>query len=116
MDRSEVKNLQKVDHTPAELDEASKILLRAAALIEEKGWCTGVFASAGRMCARGAIYRAATGSPYPDYDCKAGVEAESRIAASVGGQHPCDVGGWNNARGRTKDEVVAKLRAVALGL
>lgn len=115
MDHSEVKHLPKVDHTPAELDAASKILLKAAAVIEERGLAKGERCNAkGAMCVHGAIAFAAHGDPHA-WEQDDGRLAVTRMVEAVdpgcGGAAQ-----WNNARERTKDEVVAKLRAVALGL
>jgi len=56
MDHSEVKHLPKVDHTPAELDEASGLLLRTAAYLEEHGHCRGsALDERGGRCVIGAM-------------------------------------------------------------
>ena len=118
MDHSEVKHLPKVDHTPADLDEPARLLLRAAALLEERGWCQNIQEDGqGRMCALGAINNAegagATNRGLPF--TKAGREANARLCKAVG----TDFFGpamWNNHPQRTQAEVVSKLRAVALGL
>lgn len=123
MDLSEVKHLPRVDHTPAELDEPAKLLLKAADLIEKYGLAKWMTCDAeGRMCLRGAI-RVAGGAEkargitawWRSDDMEK--EADARIRRSLGdrsdfGDTSAD---WNNAYERTKDEVVAKLRAVALG-
>lgn len=105
MDHSETKYLPRVDHAPAELDDASKILLKAAALIEESGWCQNAMFDKGRMCALGAI---GTAGRYQ----QSAYDARDRLQSAL----HAGVGAWNDVDGRTKDEVVAKLRAVALGL
>lgn len=121
MDHSEVKHLPKVDHTPAELDEPSKLLLRAASLIETHGWCQyNVCDERGRMCVNGALLKAYTGSPdWPDDQSVASNSyppaiASRRLAMAVGvlANHASV---WNNEDARTKDEVISKLRAAALG-
>ena len=89
-----------------ELDEASKVLLRAADLIEDRGWCQRALEDdMGRYCAIGAILQVP------------GTTDERSVAATRLMKSICerDVAVWNNAPGRTKEEVVAKLRAVALG-
>lgn len=107
MDHSEVKHLPKVDHTPDDLDEASKLLLKAADLLEIPGvWGQGSFSEKrviGSHCAMTAIR-----SLSKHY------EAEQRFARAFGGV--LNVYEWNDTEGRTKEEVIAKLRAVALGL
>lgn len=105
MDHSEVKNFPKVDHTPAELDDLSRALLKAADYIERHGWqqeflgCGG-----GPVCVLGGIYYANEGRYY--------ITAAGRLMDSLGGR----ADQWNDRPGRTQAEVVAKLRAVALGL
>ena len=99
------------------LDEASKILLKAASLIEERGWCQHALEThEGRMCANGAVWIAAgrpvskDGVPPPEWHLTYRA-ARTRLWSSVGHVHD-----WNDAKDRTQAEVVAKLRAVALGL
>jgi hypothetical protein len=107
MDLSEVKHLPKVDHTPAELDEASKLLLKAAVLIEEHGlWQGDPRKAVGGICAILAIPR----------DSPAAYDAQERLIKAVGGTRIVHVFEWNDAPERTAAEVCAKLRAVALGL
>jgi hypothetical protein len=114
MDHSEVKHL-KVDHTPAVLDELSVRLLKAASHIEDHGWCQNtVRTTEGRVCVAGAIFAVTNNDANPDplRNC---MFAAFRVAigcAPDGGGIP----NWNDQPGRTKDEAVAKLRAVALGL
>ena len=104
MDHSEVKHLPKVDHSPADLDATAKTILMAASLIEERGWCQGEYSRNGRLCMLGAI-RVAEGS---DDDASGAV---ARLRASMNVKFPHE---WNDDPKRTKEEVVAKLRAVAL--
>jgi hypothetical protein len=121
MDHSEVKHLPKVDHTPAELAEPAKLLLKAADLIEERGHCKWVTCDdLGRLCLRGALRAAESGGQDTSW-WTAGdmaLRADAIIRRTLGDE---SVDGdasaeWNNADGRTPAEVVAKLRAVALGL
>lgn len=104
MDHSEVKHFQKVDHTPAELDETSRILLKAAALIEEKGHSQGTCGPGpqGPFCIISAIFYA-NGTRFSS-------SAEKRIAAAVGNGYVR----WSDTSPAAT--VIAKLRAVALGL
>jgi hypothetical protein len=100
------KTQPKVDHTPAELDETSRILLRAAAIIEERGHAktTSGYGPNGEVCAMCAIKEATPGNWFD-------LVAENRLRESIGSIH---ITGWNNSHSAT--EVAAKLRAVALGL
>lgn len=118
MDHSEVRHLPKVDHTPAELDEPSKLLLKAADLIEEHGLTKNCRQYGSAMCVYGAIIYAHRG----DVDQNAfgpSLEAVRRLERIVG-QAPeswsegWGAANWNNAPERTSEEVVSKLRAVAL--
>jgi hypothetical protein len=109
MDHSEVKHLPKVDYTPAELDNVSRLLLKAAGLIEQHGlWCGG---DAPGRCVLGAIVEAEGHSSVLG---KTGREAFGRVQNAIGVKSSSAVFKWNDAN--NKDGVVAKLRAVALGL
>lgn len=95
------------------LADWAKALLKGAALIEERGWCQGDYQSEGRLCVLGAIKVAVGKEPDGDEDTDPIVfRAKKAMCASVG------IGlihEWNDDPARTKEEVVAKLRAVALG-
>ena len=100
------------------LDSAGKLLLKAAAWIEHHGWIQGKLSWANKVCALGALSNAAEGGPYEPI-----IEAEERLKALLpepyrSDKHVgslCALAAWNDERGRTKDEVVAKMRAAALG-
>jgi hypothetical protein len=122
MDLSETKNLPKVDHTPAELDEPAKLLLKAANWMEKYGKCEGIRVdSKGRVCVLGAIDRAGGFHPYGDMDPlwkKAVERLASAIPPAPNHAHSPTINAawWNNDPKRPGAEIVAKLRAVALGL
>ena len=107
-DESVIEHLERTtrEPLPAQLDEASKLLLKAAALIEVRGWVQGNFECSRGYCIGGAAIRADTTLGRVVYPI-----ALKRVSASLGTFYV----GWNDTPGRTKDEVVAKLRAVALG-
>lgn len=86
-----------------ELDEASQILMDAAALIEKHGFWKNGSGLDGR-CAMLAIAYIAKGRSY--------TEARLRFTKAIGGSDVRDIYSWNDAH--SKDEVIAKLRAVAL--
>jgi hypothetical protein len=96
-------------------------LLKAADLIEEWGHSTFYLRDdAGRMCLHGAINAAVTGNPFRPNDgrghhCPVAAAAHEAIGNFLGSPRLNDYRGadWNNAPGRTKDEVVAALRAAA---
>lgn len=107
MDQSEVRHL-------TELDDASRLLLRAADIIESHGWCQNSYTSAGgKLCLLGAVKVARGLTPEDAEDTEALVErACERVYVSLGLRR---VHIWNDEPGRTKEEVIAKLRSVALG-
>ena len=85
-----------------ELDAASRSLLSAAAYIEEHGWCQGVLRKdTGEVCMIGA---------FMFINCNYTVF--SRLSAAIG-VPPMDISRWNDAPGRTKNEVVDSLRKAA---
>lgn len=108
MNHAEVKHL-KVDHTPAVLDTASRVLLRAAEMLERDGeWGQGRFEPGvviGRNCMILAV-REVDGHSYEG-------AAERKLLRAFGTTDAIAVFNWNDAPERTKEEVVAKLRAVA---
>jgi hypothetical protein len=103
-----------------------KVLLNAADLIEQRGWTRGIHQDAeGRLCVHGAINVAVLGMPcvgnivifrldefltgawvqLRDYLLAKGVEPDSVSAG-------CII--WNDAPGRTKEEVLQALREAAI--
>lgn len=110
MDLSEAKHLPKIDLTPAELDEPAKLMLRAAAVIERDGLWRGGLGGGGQCIVTAMAGEAGLGDV-----CQ---QAQKRIAATLpnpGGLYYADlIYQWNDSH--TQAEVVAKLRAVALGL
>lgn len=107
------------------LDEASRLMLKAADLMELRGMAKYITCDRqGRLCVRGALLAAEGIAPlresysgsfltyYWGEGGPAAMEADLRLAFALGGQEPHY---WNNNPDRTVGEVVAKLRAVALG-
>lgn len=97
------------------LDEASKLLLKAATFLERNHWCQAGFRDGiGGYCLIGAIRMADHGDHNYSGCTPVGKDAHSRVLAAFGGfsSGPAE---WNDTPGRTKEEVIAKLRAVALG-
>lgn len=92
--------------TPAETRIAPtvrEVLHRAADLLEEFGWCQNDLGSKeqGEFCALGALD-------------EAGLELGLPLFVVWPGEWACsDLVNWNNKPGRTKAEVVAKLREAA---
>ena len=90
--------------------------LRAAAeVLRRDGWCQSrSHASTGEHCAAGAIEAAVD----PNWQTSSGWEAEQNVrfgAALNAVQRRIDLvlTGWNDAPGRTADEVIAALEAAA---
>lgn len=81
----------------------SKILFRAAQIIERDGWCQDVLVDElGRVCAVGAIDKAQTGDP----EAMGGnYEPIQKLENLIG----ADVVNWNNAPERTAEEVIDML-------
>lgn len=75
---------------------------RAAVLIEENGWVQGKSREGGRMCADYALWMAS--------DCDINDYASMR---AFHGADSFGIIGFNDASGRTADEVIAKLREFA---
>lgn len=102
-------------------DQASKVLLEAARLVE-LGWSRGAHARTvdGQQCAptrsdavswcpAGAIWRAAV-RMYGDRSYRVEGEALVRLRSVVA---PQAIVNWNDAPGRTVDEVASRLRDAA---
>lgn len=92
------------------------VLLRAADLLSEFGWQQGGLGSklTGQFCLVGAVVEAARdlGAPYTPsvHDDEGIYDYANRFLRSFEKEYPED---WNDAEGRTKAEVVARLRAAA---
>ncbi len=101
-----------------ELEPWRQLLLEAADVIEQRGWCRHTrMNSRGEVCAVGAILSARWGFDRLDwgswYDDEPTREAVLNLRARVASGTISGVGGWNDTPDRTKDEVVAMLRDVA---
>lgn len=90
----------------------SQILTAAADLIEEKGWTQGQdHDSLGRYCAWGAIFAIAKNDIRARMDAGCALYSKAVAESDYG-----TLALWNDARERTKDEVVAALRKTALAV
>jgi hypothetical protein len=120
MDHSEVKHLPKVDHTPAHLDNVSRLLLKAADVMEKRGKCEGIRTGPlGSVCVLGALDHAGGWADGPEMygdHHPLWKKAVTRLALALGGTDCRDCVEWNNDAERSGDEIISKLRAVALGL
>lgn len=99
MDESIVKSL---------VDETGQVLLDAADYIERHGWCQYIVEdNQGRVCIGGAISAAASNSDQDDLYVYALVRLDKYLHSYK------LVPFWNDTPGRTKEEVIAALRAAA---
>lgn len=89
------------------MSAVADVLNGAADLIERDGWCQHEWNDKdGRRCIAAAIAeKAGVGAPYE--------RAIRTVAFHPGVDAGLKVIDWNNASGRTQDEVVAALRAAA---
>ena len=107
-----------VVETPLEVEQAAAILERAADLLEEFGWCQGRLGgkSVGEMCLMGAMYEAMldVGVPENIAPLRAAL-LRVGVPVGVGTAQVANAAEaeWNDEPGRTKAEVVAKLREAA---
>ncbi|SRR5258706_882260 len=86
-----------------ELDAASLHLLRAIDYIQQHGWCQGeAFGPNGTVCTLGALEKTKEGGGF--------INAVDRLKPFIGGGA---VHRWNDACGRTKEEVIKAMREAA---
>lgn len=103
MDESVIKHLKPT------VRSVSELLLAAADLIEKRGWCQNDYRSEdGRLCLLGAMKTVEDVNMYAT--TWAVNEAVDRLYREIGERAWV----WQDQKGRTQAEVVAKLRAVAL--
>lgn len=91
-----------------ELQGWQKILLGAINVLETNGWCQLNYIAGERRCAVGAMGAAANTHAVDSL-----VTAELALMSVIGGG---SVARWNDAVGRTKEEVISALRkAITVG-
>lgn len=84
-------------------------LLKAADIIEERGWCQGNWKNGqGQLCILAALETATTERGRPNSLRPAIVAVKARIGIANG-----SLAQWNDSPFRTKDEVLAALRSAA---
>lgn len=90
-----------------ELDDISKGLLEIAEYIKEHGWCQNrVLDEKGQVCVAGTMHLSRNNlREGNNWD-----EAKARIT-KVTGEY--NIVQWNNTPGRTKEEIINKLREAA---
>jgi hypothetical protein len=104
----ETPTITPVPDKPAELDEVGKVLMRAAEIVRKR-WTQGTFFDhAGNVCVAGALNEASTGSALHHRP-----ELWAEVAKRWGVD---DVGQYNDAPGRTANEVAEALERAAIGV
>lgn len=88
--------------------KARAVLNAAADYIEEHGWCQHALQFEGRVCVFGAINAATCGDP-GSLDALA-PDIIVRLRDTTG---TCNIASWNDARHRTKEQVIWALRKAA---
>ncbi len=102
-----------------QLTEHGKIYLEAANLLEKKGWCQRRAMLDGKVCMGEALYRATFGShelsssehyfAISQYEREKWDSVHNALSKFI----RRDVADWNDTPGRTKAEVIEKLREAA---
>ena len=88
----------------------ARIILNAAAdYIEEHGWCQYALVMSGRVCMLGAVNAAICGDPAGGGDMLP-FEVTDMLHRATGS---ASLSSWNDARERTKEQVVRALREAA---
>ncbi len=99
------------------MSEIGKVLSEAADLIERDGWCQETYEDyRGRRCMDGALIAVMGDTHVKLNDVEAALSAHLPQVTSIHVAAPhawAPVIAWNDAEGRTQEEVVAKLREVA---
>lgn len=83
----------------------SEVLRAAATRLETHGWCQGSLSKDDRRCAKGALNHVGWDGPYLTW-----LDACEEFLDDVGSRCIAD---WNDAPGRTAEEVIAQLRRTA---
>ena len=106
-----------LDQTPWPENEDARILLRAAELIEEKGWCQyhGVDHEGG-VCVIGAITMVNNSDIMGNNSNIFENDKYIHLVEDYLGIAHFSIWCWNDAASRTKEEVVAALRGAAYSL
>jgi hypothetical protein len=97
-------------------------LLKAADYIEEHGWCQNrPVTNDGRVCMTGAMLMVLCGTPYLQAATseawmlqREGYQAVLESLSVDPLVYPIELAAWNDAEGRSKDEVVQALRYAAM--
>ncbi len=91
------------------LEPWRQMLLDAADLLERDGWCQQAYQDGdGHHCALGALDAVVGMAELKTIDWVAFSKANERLFGAVG-----QITHWNDARGRTAEEVISTLRKIA---
>ena len=99
--------------TEVELEPWRRVLLDAAQYIREHGWCQNTVSTKdGRVCAVGAI-GAAYEAAFHDKGCGIAITAMEHLDRHLSISGPWSIPKWNDAPGRTAEDVVAAMEEAA---
>ena len=98
---------------PEPLAQPDPVLLHAAGIVRDRGFCQGLWRAGEPPCAAGAVGMAGGDLGLSRAETEAAV---LRLARSLGGYAARDVHGWNDASGRNAEDVVDALERAAYGL
>lgn len=119
----------KLPETPADikLEPWQEILLKAADVLEQRGWTRGKFSKSGRVCAQGAINLASgfNADGGGDVNPATANKASSQLLhyvrdnityRSVSGlpHKPCSIPDWNDNLVKRRHEIAAAMRHAAI--
>jgi hypothetical protein len=91
-----------------DLPAGNLVLLEAADLLRERGWCQHFLSDGGRFCAEGAIRKAAEGT-LAKTSLKF-IQARGLLKKHLGAKY---IAVWNDDPRRTKKQVIEALEAAA---
>lgn len=98
---------------PRPLAQPDPVLIRAAAIVRERGLCQGPWRAGDPLCAAGAVGIAGGDLGLSRAEMEATV---LRFARALGGSAVRDVHTWNDAPGRSAEDVADALERAAYGL
>lgn len=88
----------------------SRVLRRAADIINARGWCQGALVKAGKVDVSAALAAAACKQPDEGYRwCESSLTAYVRLTQDIGMPVPI----WNDSRDQTKRAVMVRLVSLA---
>jgi hypothetical protein len=95
-----------------------EVLLKAADIIEQKGWTQGEFQKSGRHCAVGAINMATGGTPLSARQPEIAYQATHMLLkflneTTLEGSRIGSVMSWNDSYAKTRKEILKAFRGAA---